>query len=97
MPDRGRSAFFLTPFFSNQSLMARRICSDSGAPSRSLTTFRPAACSSSIQNEYRLRGVIGIAVYIRYALLSTRHRRSITWRTHPSTESPDLTQCTGQR
>ena len=65
--------------------MARRICSDSGAPSRSLTTFRPAACSSSIQNEYRLRGVIGIELYIRCAPLATRHSRSITGRTHPST------------
>jgi hypothetical protein len=55
---------FRTPFVVSQSLIALRICSLSNTPSRSLTSLSPSACSSSIQNEYRLRGVISIPLYI---------------------------------
>ena len=48
MPARGRSGF-LTLFFSSQSLMARRICSDSSTPSRSLMTYLSA---SQFSREY---------------------------------------------
>ena len=60
MPARLRFVFFrLTPCFSNQSCIDRRICSLTGTPSRSQTSCRPSYSSSSIRNvTVRRAGVI---------------------------------------
>ena len=58
---------FLTPFSLSHRSIALRICSLSSTPSRSFTAFRPSDCWSSIQNEYRRRGVIA-AYSIVYTL-----------------------------
>lgn len=45
---------FNTPFCANQSSSPRRICSDSGMPSRALIAFNRRDCSGSSLSEYMI-------------------------------------------
>lgn len=59
---------FSTPFCSNQSNRARRICSDSGMPSRALISFSRRACVGSSLSEIMIlvgAGTMSVYSYIR--------------------------------